>query len=400
VRQIVARPRHPQTLGKIERFWGTLWRECVQEAIFRGIDDAQWGTALRMRRTSSGADHDLLASHSSAAQAGDTIVVADGVYRGAGYRDLRFGGLAITVRSANGPGHCTIDCEGTPAVPYRGLVFDGYETPDSVLEGFTITGGATLPGAIQNQFNGAGILIQAASPTIRNCRFVANHAGCWGGAIYVGDSHDLVVGPASPLIENCVFEGNLADDEGGGLFTWGMSLGGRVTLRNSVLRGNVAGAGGGGVTCFGGTRLWLDHVTLIDNLAGTGANAWIGDATVTSSILWGASDAGLTQWTENSISYSLVRGGAPGVGNLDLDPLFKPDGFHLHRPRPACRPGHRRACTARRISIANPARSDRAPTSERMRFPCGTSRSSESREPELADEDDRPVHHAESRTTG
>ena len=24
IRQIVARPRHPQTLGKIERFWGTL----------------------------------------------------------------------------------------------------------------------------------------------------------------------------------------------------------------------------------------------------------------------------------------------------------------------------------------------------------------------------------------
>ena len=29
IRQVVARPRHPQTLGKIERFWGTLWRECV-----------------------------------------------------------------------------------------------------------------------------------------------------------------------------------------------------------------------------------------------------------------------------------------------------------------------------------------------------------------------------------
>src|SRR3989441_1390198 len=27
IRQVVARARHPQTLGKIERFWGTLWRE-------------------------------------------------------------------------------------------------------------------------------------------------------------------------------------------------------------------------------------------------------------------------------------------------------------------------------------------------------------------------------------
>lgn len=41
VRQVVARPRHPQTLGKIERFWGTLWRECVEAAIFLDLGDAQ-----------------------------------------------------------------------------------------------------------------------------------------------------------------------------------------------------------------------------------------------------------------------------------------------------------------------------------------------------------------------
>ena len=30
IKQIVAKPKRPQTLGKIERFWGTLWRECVE----------------------------------------------------------------------------------------------------------------------------------------------------------------------------------------------------------------------------------------------------------------------------------------------------------------------------------------------------------------------------------
>ena len=41
LRQMVASPRHPQTLGKIERFWGTLWRELLEGAVFQGIDDAR-----------------------------------------------------------------------------------------------------------------------------------------------------------------------------------------------------------------------------------------------------------------------------------------------------------------------------------------------------------------------
>jgi transposase InsO family protein len=41
IRQVVAAPRHPQTLGKIERFWGTLWRECVEAAIFLDLADAR-----------------------------------------------------------------------------------------------------------------------------------------------------------------------------------------------------------------------------------------------------------------------------------------------------------------------------------------------------------------------
>jgi transposase InsO family protein len=41
IRQVVARPRHPQTLGKIERFWGTLWRECLASAVFLDLGDAQ-----------------------------------------------------------------------------------------------------------------------------------------------------------------------------------------------------------------------------------------------------------------------------------------------------------------------------------------------------------------------
>ena len=41
IKQVVARPKRPQTLGKAERLWGTLWRECVERAVFLDLEDAR-----------------------------------------------------------------------------------------------------------------------------------------------------------------------------------------------------------------------------------------------------------------------------------------------------------------------------------------------------------------------
>lgn len=41
IRQVVARKKRPQTLGKIERFWGTLWRECLERAVFVDMEEAR-----------------------------------------------------------------------------------------------------------------------------------------------------------------------------------------------------------------------------------------------------------------------------------------------------------------------------------------------------------------------
>jgi len=41
IRQLVSRPQRPQTLGKIERFWGTLWREFLESAVFANLEEAR-----------------------------------------------------------------------------------------------------------------------------------------------------------------------------------------------------------------------------------------------------------------------------------------------------------------------------------------------------------------------
>ena len=41
IRQILARPKHPETLGKIERFWGTLWRDLVEGSVFLDLEEAR-----------------------------------------------------------------------------------------------------------------------------------------------------------------------------------------------------------------------------------------------------------------------------------------------------------------------------------------------------------------------
>ena len=79
-----------------------------------------------------------------AAAGGDVILLTDGLFVGAGNRDIDFRGKALTVRSASGHrAACIVDAEGTPGVPRRGFDFQSAEGNDSMVSDITIRGGST-----------------------------------------------------------------------------------------------------------------------------------------------------------------------------------------------------------------------------------------------------------------
>src|SRR5262249_42620637 len=57
------------------------------------------------------------------AQNGDAVLVADGIYKGAGNKDLDFNGKSVTLRSQGGAANCLIDCQATDIDNHRGFYF-------------------------------------------------------------------------------------------------------------------------------------------------------------------------------------------------------------------------------------------------------------------------------------
>jgi transposase InsO family protein len=46
IRHVKSRPHHPQTCGKIERFWKTMWEEFLSRTVFADFEDCQRRAAL------------------------------------------------------------------------------------------------------------------------------------------------------------------------------------------------------------------------------------------------------------------------------------------------------------------------------------------------------------------
>ncbi len=254
---------------------------------------------------------------------GDTVIVADGTYTGDGNRDLDFGGRLITLRSANGPNTCIIDCQESS----RGFSFVGGETADAVVDGLTITNCTASSGSPDGGGAGGGMFVENSSPTITDCVFANNWVWSFfhpdaalGGGMYNLNS--------SPTLTNCTFVANSAEGAfesrhlGGAMYNFNSN----PQLTNCTFLWNEAFMDAGGAMYNEHSRPVLTNCTFSANIA------WYGilfnDSSSTPSllhcILWNDDvkeiyDAGGSVTT---VRYNDVQGGWPGEGNIDADPLF------------------------------------------------------------------------------
>jgi hypothetical protein len=171
-----------------------------------------------------------------AANPGDEVVVAPGVYAGLGNKNLDLHKKDIVVRSESGAEVTTIDCQGSG----RGFMLFGNYPASTRVEGFTIQDG----NGNAEPIGGGGMVIGGGTPTIRRCIFRANVATSIN---FGGGGGGLVCHGSSGLIEDCDFLQNTVVPNTGAVGGGLASHDGRPTIRGCrFIENSTAGGGGGG----------------------------------------------------------------------------------------------------------------------------------------------------------
>jgi beta propeller repeat protein/parallel beta-helix repeat protein len=292
-----------------------------------------------------------------AAQTGDTVVVAPGVY----YETINFGGKDIVVTSSdpNDPkvvGYSIINADGDGSV----VTFENGETPAAKLIGFTITGGFgtvdDILGAPYRTFWGGGIYCKNASPTIARNVIVNNQCpveitGNDVAQIMLSYGGGIGCIQSSAVITGNTIRGNSAY-LGGGIMTYL----GNARIENNVICENSAIAGVG-VTLVEGQL--LNNTIVANNAIDMGVGEVPGgavyavfdpsfqDSRVSNNIISDSTTGGIlleTAVPAGAITFNDVWGNTPGdycvmsntgamiydgqasltgiAGNLSADPLF------------------------------------------------------------------------------
>jgi hypothetical protein len=244
---------------------------------------------------------------------GDQIKVAAGTYYGA----VNFKGKAVRLYSSGGPDVTTIDANGA----YHVVRCISGEGPDTILEGFTITGGNANGTSPDNR--GGGMYCESSSPTVTGCTFSGNSAADGGGVCNSSSS--------SPTMTNCTFGDNSAQYDGGGIYNKNYS---NPKLTNCIISNNSASYGGG-MCNHDNSNPTISNCTLSNNSANNYGGGIINNSgsspTVTNCILWYNLPDQINDWdfpgSSTTVTYSDVQGGwgdpnGPNYTNIDANPSF------------------------------------------------------------------------------
>ena len=187
---------------------------------------------------------------------GDTVLVAPGIYRGDGNRDLDFKGKPIVVlaecrRNKAITDSTVIDCEGNR---HRGFYFHSGETDASILEGFVITNGGS------SDFFGGGIACDSTSSPIIRYNRMKNCNASRGGGIYCS-------GFSAPIISNNeIYQCNA--QEGSAICCSDSSA---PVISNNEIYANISGYSGA-IVCVSSSPV------IINNSIHDNDSSWYGDS--------------------------------------------------------------------------------------------------------------------------
>jgi hypothetical protein len=281
----------------------------------------------------------------------DTVVIEPGTFTGSGNRDLDFGGKTITVKGTN-PNIWSIveatiiDCQGSAQSPHRGFIFQNDVGCAAKIEGITIQNGYgdlqywegyqyPMGGAIFCTKNGT----IGSNPTISRCRIL----NCQADKDNTGLGGGIAAVNSQPMILNCFILQNEAY-AGGGIFI----SNGPAQIKGCVIRWNT-GYDGAGVTLYGNPNdpsantPILNNCTIVDNGDWWTTNAGgieidYSTPTLKDCIIWGnesyiGDQIGICVSTPG-ITYCDVEGGWTGTGNINQNPAFTSDGYHLSSASP------------------------------------------------------------------